>query len=115
MDEAVCVVLLDLSEAFDCADRDILLKSIEWYDIRLNIFLLLKSYLAERSQFMSFSEYQLNYENIDVVVPQDSVLGALLFLIFINDLQNITSLEYLSIADDTLFSTPLKKHIYAGQ
>ena len=90
-------------------------KKLDRYGIRGNMFLLLKSYQTKRSKFVSFGEYQSNYENIDVVVPQQSVLGALLFLIFINDLQNITSLEYLSIADDTLFSTPLKKHIYAGQ
>ena len=45
------VVLLDLSKAFDCVDREMLLKKTEFYGISGNMFLLLKSYLTERSQF----------------------------------------------------------------
>ena len=70
--------------------------------------------LDERSQIVSCSEYQSNCENIDVGVPQCSVLGPLLFLIYINDLQNITSLKVLNLADNTLLYTTFKKktHIY---
>ena len=60
-------------------DREIMLKKLEYYCIRGNMFLLLKSYLSERSQFVSFGWYQSNCEKIYVGVPQDSVLGPLCF------------------------------------
>ena len=70
---------------------------------------MLKSYSTERTQFVSFSEYQSNCEKIDVGVPQCSVLGPLLFLIYINDLQNITSFKVLNFAIDALLYTTFKK------
>ena len=54
-----------------------------------NMFLLLKSYLTERSQFVNFDGCQSNYENIDVCLPQGSVLRPLLLLIYIKDQQDI--------------------------
>ena len=59
---------------------------------------------------MSFGGYQSNCENIDVGVPQG--LGPLLFLTYINDLQNIISLKVLNFTDDTLLYTTFKKHTY---
>ena len=69
------------------------------------MFLLLKSYLTERSQFVSFGGYRSNCEKINVGVPQDLFLGPLLFLKYINYLQNITSLKVLNFTDDTLLYT----------
>ena len=70
---------------------------------------MLKSYLTQTSLFGCFGWYQSNYENIDVRVSQGSVLGPLLFLIYVNDLQNINSLKVLNFADDTLLHTNLTK------
>ena len=73
------------------------------------MFLLLKTYLTERSQFVSFGGYQSICEKIDVGAPQGSVLGPLLFLIHINELQNNTNLKVLNFADDILLYTTFKK------
>ena len=65
------------------------------------MFLLLKSYLIERSQFVSFGGYQSNCENIDVYVQQGSVFGPLLVLLITYK----TLLNVLNFADDTLLYT----------
>ena len=71
------------------------------------------SYLTEISQCMIFGGCQLNCENIDVDVPQGSILEHLLFLIYNFDSQNNTSLQILNFADDMLLYTTLKQtHIY---
>ena len=78
-----------------------------WY--KRKHVLLLKSYLTKRSKFISFGGYQSNLENIDAGVPKGSVLGPLLLKVYINDLQNITSLKVLNFADDILLYTTFKK------
>ena len=109
---AVCAILLDLSKAFDCVDRKILLNKLEYYGIRGKMHKLLESYLTERKQFVDFAGYVSTCESIEVGVPQGSVLGPLLFLIYINNLQNRTTLKVLNFADDTLLYTTLKKNTY---
>ena len=109
---AVCAVLLDLSKAFDCVDRKILLNKLENYGIRGKMLKLLESYLTDRKQFVDFAGYASTCENIEVGVPQGSVLGPLLFLIYIYNLQNNTTLKVLNFADDTLLYTTLKKNTY---
>ena len=76
------------------------------------MFLLLKTYLTERSQFVSFGGYQSICEKIDVGAPQGSVLGPLLFLIHINELQNNTNLKVLNFADDILLYTTFKHMLH---
>ena len=74
--------------------------------------LLIKSYLTEREQYVSFCGYESTREKIDVGVPQGSVLGPLLFLIHINDLQNNTNLKVINFADDTLLYKTFNKNTY---
>ena len=85
---AVCAVLLDLSNVFDCVDKKKLLNKIEYYEISGKILKLLESYLTERKQFVDITGYVSACESIEVGVPQGSVLGSLLFLIYVNNLQN---------------------------
>ena len=91
-------------------DRGILLNKLECYGIRGKMQSLIKSYLDQKKQFVNFSWYQSTCEKIDIGIPQGSVVGPLLFLVHINDLQNNTSLKILKFADNTLLNRTFEKN-----
>jgi hypothetical protein len=97
-------VFLDLSKAFDTISHDILIKKMENMGIRGVAQLWFKSYLSDRKQFMEFSNTKSSFENIKCGVPQGSILGPILFLIYINDIKNSSKLSILCFADDTTVS-----------
>ena len=95
-------VFLDLSKAFDTVSHDILIKKLEHYGVRGTTLLLLKSYLSNRKQFVTINGTKSDIHDITIGVPQGSVLGPLLFLIFINDLPlSVKNLKSILFADDT--------------
>ena len=97
----VCGVFVDLQKAFDTVDHDILLAKLRHYGIRGKAFTLFKSYLTGRKQFVTISGHSSTELLVKHGVPQGSVLGPLLFLIYINDLQSAIKFSIVHLfADD---------------
>ena len=95
-------VLIDFRKAFDTVDHDILLDKLYHYGIRGVAFEWIKSYLSDRQQQVSYNGSTSSYKTMNCGVPQGSILGPLLFIIYINDLSNVSNiLTSVLFADDT--------------
>ena len=97
-----CGIFVDLQKAFDTVNHEILLKKLEHYGIRGNSNSWFKSYLNDRKQLVSINGIDSETQIMKHGVPQGSVLGPLLFLIYINDLHAaIAYSRSYHFADDT--------------
>ena len=100
--EYVMGIFFDLQKAFDTVNHDILLYKLYNYGIRGVVYQWFKCYLNNRRQFTSLGDIVSNVGYIITGVPQGSVLGPLLFLIYINDISNaIPGTKIKLFADDT--------------
>ena len=96
-----CTVFLDLAKAFDTIDRTIPIKKLKQYGLRGTPLELLKNYLQNRKQQTLYQGTLSDYKTITCGVPQESTLGPLIFLIYINDLPLHTNFKVRLFADDT--------------
>ena len=107
--EFVVGVLLDFSRAFDTVNHDILLQKLHHYGIRGSAIKWFQSYLSDRNQYVTYNGTESSKRAIKCGVPQGSIIGPLLFLIYINDLSKVYNhMMPLLFADDTnLFASGL--------
>ena len=101
-------VFLDLSKAFDTIDHDILQNKLAYYGLNGPALHLFKSYLQNRKQYIEIEQINSDILPITIGVPQGSVVGPLLFIIYINDFSQTSQLfKFVMHADDTTLSTSL--------
>ena len=95
-------IFLVLSKAFDTIDHHILLTKLHHYGVRGSAFEWFKSYLSNRTQYVVFNDHKSSVRSIKCGVPQGSVLGPLLFIIFLNDIAfSSNNFTFVTFADDT--------------
>lgn len=121
--QSVSALYMDLSKAFDFVNHKVLLNKLEKYGIRGKILSLINSYLTDRAQLTQIKKicsktktekvFLSSEKAVKNGVPQGSVLGPLLFLIYINDLPNITKHSMILFADDsTIVFTKINENDY---
>ena len=104
-----CTVFLDLTKAFDTVDHNLLLLKSERYGLRGCVYHLLKSYLSDRKQFVQIGDNKSAVLDVKYGVPQGSVLGPILFLLYINDIERVCqSSEIILFADHTTIYSSTK-------
>ena len=114
-ENAYCICL-DFAKAFDTVDDTILLKKLEYYGIGWNALEWFKGYLTDRHQYTETNGTLSTMSYINCGVPQSSILGPLLFLLYINDIVESTNvLKVYLFADDTTIFSSHKPHIDSNQ
>ncbi|XP_075163298.1 uncharacterized protein LOC142235934 [Haematobia irritans] len=81
--------VLKIHKAFDLVDHNILIEKLKYYGIRGSTLYLLRHYLQNRRQYVSIGDYKSEVGVVEHGVPQGSVLGPLLFRIYLNDIVNL--------------------------
>ena len=107
-------ILLDFSKAFDTINHKILLYKLQHFGIRGIALKWFESYLNKRQQFVSINDSSSSTKTVGCGVPQGSILGPLLFILYINDFRNSSkALSFLLFADDSniFFSHRNPKHL----
>ena len=102
-------IFLDLSKAFDTLDHNILLQKLDYYGVKGLANDLFSSYLSNRTQYVEIGSIKSDILSLPTGVPQGSILGPLLFIIYINDISKVSDLfQFINYADDTTLVSVLK-------
>ena len=95
------MILIDLQKAFDTINHDILLKKMSLAGFSCQSITWFESYLSNRRFQVSIKNKYSNVANINCGVPQGSILGPLLFLLYVNDMPQAVDCELFLYADDS--------------
>ena len=105
-DELTGLVFIDFRKAFDVIDHELLLKNLSMFGVRPSSVTWFKSYLSERKQFITLGKVKSEQLTVKQGVPQGSILGPVLFVLFINDIPFYVHKSTMDIyGDDSTLSS----------
>ena len=108
-------IYMDLSKAFDTLHYNILIDKLAHYGIKCNALKWFSSYLSDRTMYVEIDNAKSSVWHLTTGVPQGSILGPLLFLIYMNDISNSSSLfKFILFADDTNLFTTIEDTLPVG-
>ena len=107
------VMLIDQSAAFDCVEGDILIEKLKLYNFSDETCMWFRSYMDSRSQVVSIGASVSNYKSVNTGVPQGSVMGPIMYLIYTNELPELIKeddcINSHNDAEDNLFGNNCEK------